>query len=101
LFLSIAIKNIQIQVYYEMGLFDLLESFLKSCTGYLQRNAKMIHQYESYRSFIRLTRRLLYLKPYDTKGLKKLKAEVDSNKLLVSREWLLKQMDKLGKPNNR
>lgn len=101
LFLNIAIKNIQIQVYYEMGLFDLLESFLKSCTGYLQRNAKMIHQYESYRSFIRLTRRLLYLKPYDTKGLKKLKAEVDSNKLLVSREWLLKQMDKLGKPNNR
>ncbi|MBL4648195.1 MAG: hypothetical protein JKY03_00560 [Aureispira sp.] len=97
LFLNIAIKNIQIKVYYEMGLFDLLDSFLKNCAGYLQRNAKMIHQYEAYSNFVKLTRRLLYLKPYDTKALNKLKIEVNENNLSISREWLAKQVNKLSK----
>jgi hypothetical protein len=97
LFLNIAIKNIQIKVYYEIGYFDLLEPFLKSCDGYLQRNAKMIHQYEAYRNFIKVTRRLLYVKPYDTKALEKLRTEVSENSLTLSRDWLLKQVDKLGK----
>lgn len=95
LFLNIAIKNIQIKIYYEMGLLDILLSFLNTCDAYLQRNAKMIKVYEMYRIFIRLVRRLVVVNPYDKQALKKLKQEIAQNPL--SKEWLIEQVNKLMK----
>ncbi len=97
LFFNIAIKKIQIKVYYEMELFDLLEPFLNSFDVYLRRNAKMLNQYEDNRNFIKLSRRLLYLKPYDTEGLEKLRKEVNGKNFTLSRDWIVKQLNKLSK----
>lgn len=97
LFLNIAIKNIQIKVYYEMELFDLLDSFLNSCDAYLQRNANMIGQYQAYRNYIKFTRKMLYLKPYDQKAIEKLRAELQEEKnYTISKDWLIKKIEQLS-----
>lgn len=88
-------KSMLLKIYYELDEFDALESLLESMRAYIKRKQLMGAYKANYQNFIRLTRKLVRVNPYEQEETLKLKAEIESASPLTEKDWLLQQIDKL------
>jgi ribosomal protein S17E len=94
-FLNLDYKTTLLEIYYEEKDWDSLEALLVSFSRYLRRKTVIAYHKKVYKNIISLTRKLIYLKPYDKAAKKALLEEIKTTKPLVERDWLLKQIELL------
>ena len=95
--LNLNAKNILVKMFYEEDEFDALESLLSSMRTYLTRK-KVVGYHKSFiTNFIKLTRKLLKVSPYDKEQIEKLRLDIMEATPMASseRDWLLTQLAKI------
>lgn len=94
LFLNMTAKVILIKIYYLQDSFDALEALLESFRVFLNRKKVLSYHKQNFMNFIKLTKKLLYLKP--NKGAtKKLVEQVKNTNPLTEKRWLLEQLEQI------
>lgn len=89
-------KAMLIATYYETDEMDALSFLLESFRAYLNRNKGISQQAKrNYSNLIKFTKKLARIIPGDTKGLSKLKEEINSTKGIVSVRWLKEKIAEL------
>jgi hypothetical protein len=96
IFLNLDSKTILLEIYYEEKSWDSLDALLVSFSRYLQRKQVIAYHKKVYKNIISLTRKLMYLKPYDKLAKKALLEEIKTTNPLAERDWLLKQIELLS-----
>ncbi|MFN7115220.1 MAG: hypothetical protein ACK4TA_00380 [Saprospiraceae bacterium] len=93
LLLNLSAKAVLLKIFYELREFDLLEAHLQAMRTFLTRK-KVTASYhkENYRNLLRFTQKLLELEPYNASGKESLKVQVEQEKSVAEREWLLEQL---------
>ena len=90
-------KNMLVKMFYEEDEFDALESLLSSMRTYLTRK-KVVGYHKSFiNNFIKLTKKLLKVSPYDKEQIEKLRLDIMEATPMASseREWLLTQLSRI------
>ena len=93
LLLNLAAKTVQIKIYFALDELDLLEAHLHAMQAFIRRKKVMAYHRDNYLNMIRLVRKVLELQPFDKQGKEALKREIQEQKSLVEREWLLEILD--------
>jgi hypothetical protein len=88
-------KVMQIQMFYEQGEFEVIESFLESTRTYLLRKKVIGYHRSTYKNIIRLTKKLVKINPYSAAQKEKLKIEIENTSPLIEKEWLLEKIAEL------
>ena len=91
--LSLSAKMLQLQIYYELGEFDLLDSHIKATQTYIRRKKIIGYHREIYSNSLKFAQKLIDLNPYDKSEREQLKKDILATKVLAEREWLLQQVD--------
>ncbi len=88
-------KIMLISAYYELDEFDTIEYTLDSFYSYLLRNKELNEQRNNaYKLYISNTRRLLKIRPGDTKALQKLKVVIEEeSRPMNGKNWLLEKIE--------
>jgi hypothetical protein len=87
-------KTLLLKIYYESNQHRVLDSHLDAMKAYLLRKKLIGYHKTNYSNIIRYTRRILQLKPYDTKTKQKLIASIQNEEILTDKSWLLAQAKK-------
>lgn len=95
LFIALDAKLLLIKVYYHLGEYDVLESFISSFKVFLRRKDIMAYHQEIYRNFLRMVQKLVQLPSFDKKARAKLREEMTVTERLPEKQWLLEQLDLL------
>ncbi len=90
-------KNMLVKMFYEEDEFDALESLLSSMRAYLTRKKVMGYHKSFITNFIKLTKKLLKVSPYDKAQIEKLRLDIMEAAPMASseRQWLLTQLEKV------
>lgn len=89
---NLAAKVIQMKIYFESEEMDLLDSHLDAMQMYILRKKVIGYHKTNYKNIIKMTRKLLKVKPRDTSKIKTLKGEIENTEVLTEKKWLLKQL---------
>ncbi len=92
---ALGAKTILVGTYYAMDEYRALESLLTSFRIFILRNkllAKSTKQ--SYLNFLKFTKKLISLAPYDHKGKEKLQQTILKTQNVAVRDWLLEQINR-------
>jgi hypothetical protein len=89
---NLAAKVIQMKIYFESEEFDLLDSHLDAMQMYILRKKVIGYHKTNYKNIIKLTRKLLKIKPGDTTAIKILRSEIENAEVLTEKKWLLNQL---------
>lgn len=89
---NLAAKLIQMKIYYESEELDLLDSHLDAMQMYILRKKVIGYHKTNYKNIIKMTRKLLKIKPGDTSAKNALKGEIKNAEMLPEKKWLLKQL---------
>lgn len=92
LFIALDAKLLLIKVYYHLGEYDVLESFINSFKVFLRRKDIMAYHQEIYRNFLRIVQKLVQLPAFDKDARKKLREEIENTQRLPEKQWLLEQI---------
>lgn len=95
LYTRITAKVMYVQIYYSLEEYDVLDSSLASFTAFVNRKDNLGYQREHYKNFIRFTKKLINLNPFDKKEKTELLQEIKNTKALAERSWLLEQLQKI------
>ena len=95
LLINLYAKNLLLKIYYELGEFKLLDSFLDAFQIYLRRKKDIASHKKNYWNMIYYTQKLMKVNPFNTSAKEKLKAKIESEEVLLERPWLLEQLGKL------
>lgn len=90
--LSVSAKMLQLQIYYELEEFDLLDSHIKATQTYIRRKKIMGYHREIYSNSLKFAQKLIDLNPFDKSERIQLKKDILATKVLAEREWLLRQL---------
>jgi len=95
--LNLNAKNILIKMFYEEEEYDALDSLLSSMRTYLTRKKVMGYHKSLMTNFIKLTKKLLKVSPYDKPQIEKLRLDIMEAAPMASseRQWLLTQLEKV------
>jgi hypothetical protein len=85
----------QIQMFYELDEFDVLESFLESTRAYLFRKKVIAYHRSTFKNFLRFTKKLVKTNPYSTAQRDKLQKEIEEASPLTEKKWLLEKLEDL------
>lgn len=85
-------KSMLIRLYYEQDEYDLLDAQLESTRTYLHRKKNMGRKRDQWMNFIRYTKKLVKINPYNSDHKKKLKEEIFEAVPFPGKDWLLKQI---------
>ncbi len=91
---ALGAKSILVATYYALDEYRALDSLLVSFRVYVLRNrflSKTAKQ--GYLNFLKFTKRLLHLAPYDHTRREKLKKKIETADSLMGRDWLLAQIN--------
>lgn len=88
---SLIAKTLLIKIYYETGEIDLLYSHLDSFRNFIRRSKVSDYHYRNFNNIISLTKKLISIRPGDTKAKLKLQAKILDTSVLSEREWLLEK----------
>jgi len=93
--INLRVKIMLLKIYYQQDEINALESLLGSMRTYLSRKKIMGYHKEGVKNIIRLTKKLLKVKPYDKVQKEKLETLIkEANPLTTSdRNWLLTQLE--------
>lgn len=89
---NLAAKVIQMKIYYESDELDLLDSHLDAMQMYILRKKVIGYHKTNYKNIIKMTRKLLKIKPGDSSVINILKGEIESAEVLTEKKWLLNQL---------
>jgi len=89
---NLAAKVIQMKIYYEMEELDLLDSHLDAMQMYILRKKVIGYHKTNYKNIIKMTRKLLKIKPNDNTSNQHLKNEIVNAEVLTEKKWLLRQL---------
>ncbi|MFT4666802.1 MAG: hypothetical protein ACI8YQ_001418 [Polaribacter sp.] len=92
LLLNADAKIMLVKIYFERNEYDALSSLLSSTMVWLGRKKILSYHKKHYQNFIRFTGRILHLTPRDKKAYEKLKKEIQEEKEMGSKDWLLEQL---------
>jgi len=91
--LNLNTKMMLLAIYYELGQDMVLDSFFDSTIAYLNRHKELPKDREQlYRNLVLFTKRLSRLLPGDTAAYQKLKAEVEAEPYIASKNWLMQKI---------
>lgn len=93
LFIALDAKLLLIKVYYHLGEYDVLESFISSFKVFLRRKDIMAYHQEIYRNFLRIIQKLVQLPRFDKAARSKLYQEIEKTQRLPEKQWLLEQIN--------
>jgi len=95
--INLRAKIMLLKIYYQQDEINALESLLGSMRTYLSRKKVMGYHKENFKNIIRLTKKLLKVKPYDRDQKDKLKSLIEEANPLTTddRNWLLNQLKKI------
>jgi hypothetical protein len=91
-------KNLSLQIHYELDDYELTDSLIDSYKHYLSRNFKIIPEelYERYSNFLNLLHKLLKMKSGSkTITPPRLRREIEATGKLEFRGWLLEKLSEL------
>ena len=91
---SLIAKTILVRIYYEEGAIDSLFSHIDSFQVYIRRKEVSDFYRTNYLKNIRFVKKLVALTG-DKSEIKKLKQEIENEKVLFERPWLLEKLDEL------
>ncbi len=93
---ALGAKIILVGTFYALEEFRALESHLNSFRIFVLRS-KLISQKnkQAYLNFLRFTKRLIYLSPYDEAAKAKLLKKVESTENIPARQWLIERIREL------
>lgn len=94
LFITLDAKILLIKVYYELGEYDVLESYINSFKVFLRRKDILAYHREIYKNFIRIIQKLIYLRSFDEAAKEKIRLEVEQTKKILEKKWLLDNLRK-------
>ncbi len=92
---NLGAKNMLIKMYFELGEWDALESLIENFKTYISRQKDLGYHKENYLNTITIIRKIMRLQPYDQQGKEDVRDEIIQTKILIAREWLLEQVDKI------
>lgn len=95
--ITILAKTTLLQIYYEETEFDALESLLDSLRTYLTRKKMLSYHKENFSNFIKYTRKLVRINPFEKSERQKLFQEItQANPMTTNdRNWLLAKLQDL------
>ena len=85
-----------LKTYYELDEFDALDALMDSFKIFLRRNKNISKDYQQmYINSIKFLQKIMRM-PYDSKANRqKLREQIESNKRLIERRWILEKYDEL------
>ena len=89
---NLAAKVIQMKIYFESDDIDLLDSHLDAMQMYILRKKVIGYHKTNYKNIIKMTRKLLKIKPGDASEINALKGEIENAEVLTEKKWLLNQL---------
>ena len=94
IFLKIAARKMLLKIYFDLKELNALESLLDSFHRFLTRHSKNLGYHQPvYLNFIKFVRRLLQTPKFDKMARQKLKIEIESNKDLADKKWLIEKLN--------
>jgi hypothetical protein len=87
-------KTLQLKIYYESGEIDALDAHLQNMQTFIRRQHGLGYHKTNYLSVLRFTRKLMRLRPSDTKERMALRQEIEGTSGLMEKEWLLAQLSR-------
>ncbi|MFK8010346.1 MAG: hypothetical protein AB8H03_28590 [Saprospiraceae bacterium] len=85
-------KTLLLKIYFELKEFSLLESHLDTMKVFLRRKKVIGYHQTNFQNTIRFTKKLLTTNLFDKVKKSNLKKEIQAEKILMEREWLLEQL---------
>lgn len=86
-------RRMQLRIYFDLGEWVALESFLDSFKQYLYRQKRLGYYKDLYGNLIRFTRKVMRLTRNNTSLKAQLSAEIEATKHLAERKWLLEKVN--------
>ena len=91
LLLNLDSRVMLLKMYYETGEWDALDALIASFRILLLRKKKIIGYHSShYLNMLRYIRKLVRLNPNDKAAVASFRSEVEGNRSVIEKEWLLK-----------
>jgi len=87
-------KTLLLKIYYELEEFSLLESHLDSMKTFIRRKTSIGYHQTNYSNILKYTKKLLSTNLFDRSKKENLRQEIQSEKILTEREWLLERLNK-------
>ncbi len=87
-------RRMLLQIYYELGEYEALNSLLTSNKNYIYRQKNLGYHREVSLNLIKFIQKLLYINPSSKAEKKALQTEIENCNPLIEKEWLLKQLQK-------
>ncbi len=88
------VKNLMLQLYYELGYYDSAESLVISYRQYLNRNDGFIGMYgEWYDNFLKFYSALLKLSGSDNDSKKNLRKKISLTKKVLFKQWMVAKVN--------
>jgi len=82
------------KIYYELEEYDALFSHLDSFQIFIRRREVSDFHRTNYMNIIRLVKKLVSLPELDKNMRNQLKLEIENEKILTERDWLLSKISK-------
>jgi hypothetical protein len=89
-------KEIQMQIYYEKGEFEMLESLIDATRHYIKRHKEILFiHYNRYNDFLNFIYKLFKANENSNGSIITIKKELSKNMNAIGREWLLEKLQEL------
>ncbi len=95
LLINLYAKNLLLKIYYELGEFKLLDSFLDAFQIYLRRKKDIASHKKNYWNMIYYTQKLMKVNPFNGAAKVQLQERIEAEAVLLERKWLLEQLEKI------
>ena len=83
-----------LKIYFELKEFTLLESHLDTMKVFIRRKKVIGYHQTNYLNIVRFTKKILTTNLFDKSKKTKLREEIENEKILTEKEWLLEQLEK-------
>ncbi len=93
LLLNLAAKTLLAKIYFQIDEIKLLDAHLEAMQSFIRRKRLMGYHKDNYQNFVRLTKKLLQLNPYDKESRQSFHQQVGQSEPLTEKNWLLEQLE--------
>ncbi|MBI1224300.1 MAG: hypothetical protein GC192_03600 [Bacteroidetes bacterium] len=90
---NLAAKTLLLKTCYHLGEFDLLQSHLDAMRNYIHRSEVIGYHRTNYLNFIRYLDKVLQVNRLEKKAVEKLRQQIQNEKVLTEKGWLLEKLD--------
>lgn len=89
---QLQIRVIQLKIFIELDEYNLTESYIKNFKQLLKRKSIISYHKTNFNNIAKYMNKLLYLAPYATKAKEKLLHDIQAEKILSEKAWLIEKL---------